>query len=248
MRTEKMPHSLNKTTNCGRFVSSLLVVSMVLMPLSWAYPPVLLAADGEAGVKKQLALDGYASMLYVLRSARTSGNNSTDSDILTQLRLDSARPEAFHEFHFFGVGKVDLDGDQNNIGFYALEGADDTGSGEWAGYIYEAHVDLNFGNTNLKQVRIGRQSGSRDEPLYFDGVTADFELLRNLQLSVCGGRPVHFYERDAGSDALFGVGVDYSPRADTRVSVDYLHSGDYHVFKARLRYERGHTTGTTPSG
>lgn len=224
MRTRRIRYSRRNKLFPHLFALSLLLIAGMPIPLSnvQAQEPRP-AAEPE----KRLNLEGYTSMLYVLRSARVSGDRSTDNDIFTRLRLDTpSSSKGLYALHFSGMGKVDMDGNQDRLPFYPFEDVDDTWNSQWNGYIYEALIDLNFDHSYLKQVRVGRQSGTRDDLVFFDGVSADVEALRNLQFTVCAGRPVHFYEENAGSDLLYGIGADYSPRAGTKVSVDYLYAED----------------------
>ncbi len=181
------------------------------------------AAEAEQG--RPYALTGYLSSKYIVRTAYSSGEQTSDQDIFVQMRFDATRKEQQgKEFHFLGVLRGDLDGNRNRQGFYPFEDIGDA-YGSWAaGYAYEAHLDMNHLLPHLTQLRVGRQAGTRDEAIFFDGVGADIAVTDGLNMTAYGGAAVHFYEADNdwGSDTLGGLGVDYSPVRATGISVDYF--------------------------
>lgn len=168
---------------------------------------------------------GSFSTRYVYRTAEFSGDQAKDSDLFEQLRLDVTAPKnKNYEFHFLGKAREALGDNQNEEIFFTLEDIGDAYSSRVTGVIYDAHLDMNNLLTFLPQVRIGRQAGTRDEPVFFDGLAADVAVGRRLNLTVYGGAAVHFYELDyrLGSDFLGGAGMDYTLFNSTMLSLDYL--------------------------
>ena len=172
---------------------------------------------------------GSFSTKYVYRSVEFSGAQVNDRDLLEQLRLDVIAPKKKdYEFHFLGVARESLRNDQSQSGFSPFEDISDTYTSKVIGFIYDAHLDINDLLPYLPQVRIGRQAGTRDEPVFFDGIAADVAVDQRLNLTVYGGAAVHFYELNNtwGSDTLAGAGIDYSPFNSTMLSLDYLDAHD----------------------
>ncbi len=176
---------------------------------------------------------GYFSGKYIYRSASTPDERVTDQDLFGELRIDMTMPkENKYEFHFFGTARDDLSGNHNRTTFSPFEDIGNTYRSNYHGYLFEAHVDVNNPFPHCTQVRIGRQAGTRDEPLFFDGAAADITAAPNLNLTLYGGAAVHFYEigNHWGDDTLAGTGLDYSPVSSTRVSLDYLSVKDEQSF------------------
>ncbi len=208
-------------------IGSKVIRSLCTLLLVAAALPASAADDDQKADGKKFKLDGYSSTSYLWRSTQSSGDNFTDSDIFERICLDVTFPDDNkYEFHLFGMIKVDADGDQDWQSFHPFEDVDDARKSEWAVYVYDAYVAFNETLPHLKQLRVGRQAGNRDEMVFFDGVAGDFELPRDVDLSVYGGRSVHFYEEDPGSDVLIGVGIDYSLTARTKLIADYLYADD----------------------
>jgi len=177
--------------------------------------------------------DGYLSARYVYRKAEIGTQDpaltATDQDLYSQLRLDATQPLAQrYEWHVLLTARQDLDGNQDLTGYYPYEGIGDTGSSSSKGYLYEAHFDINHLFRPMSQLRLGRQAGTRDEPIFFDGLAADLDLAREMILVVYGGRAVHFFELDGTetSDRLWGAGTDMRLFEPTTLSVDYLAARD----------------------
>jgi len=196
-------------------------MALGLAPVSWT---------GSAAQAADLAWDGYTSLRYDQRNASLpGGGTASDADAYGTLRLDMTQPEAQAlEFHFMGTVRSDLDGGQNEFGYSPFEGSGDTGDRQTIGYLYEAHLDVNYLFRAMRQLRLGRQAGTRDETIYFDGLAADFALSRNLDTTIYVGRAVHFFEMkgEVEDDALAGIGVDYRPFRPTRLAFDYLATHD----------------------
>ena len=156
--------------------SSLVIVMALLFPLlTYAadeVPAVL--SSPSSSPDPSLSVNGYLSARYVYRTASYSEGRTSDQDLFGDLRLDITRPKDNRfEFHFLGSVRSDLDGNQDVSAFNPLEDVGDTYGKRTIGYLYEANVVLNEPLQHLTRVRIGRQSGTRDEPVFFDGVAMD---------------------------------------------------------------------------
>ena len=193
--------------------------------------PGSLFAD-ERQPSDALTLNGYFSSKYVYRTASDGDTRWTDKDAFGELRLDAVTPKNGYEFHFFGTIRADLTDNRNVTGFYPLEDVGDAYDRAVHGYLYEAHLDVNNALSFLKQIRIGRQSGTRDESLFFDGLAMDISASSAVNLTLYGGAAVHLYElgNHWGDDALGGAGLDYAPFTRTRISLDYLAVNDDRAF------------------
>lgn len=170
-------------------------------------------------------MNGSLSAKYVYRTAATQEERFKDQDIFEELRFDVTMPEAQrYEFHFLGTSRQDIDGQQEPRFFSPLEDIGDTGNHRVKGYLYEAHLDMNRPLSVVSQVRFGRQAGTRDEPVFFDGIAMDLEAARNLKATLYGGAAVHLYElnNDWGDDTLGGAAIDYAPFTSTSLSMDCL--------------------------
>jgi hypothetical protein len=205
----------------------------ILFALSVLFPFHLRAdttpAVGSGSEQKSsdslLNVTGYLSGKYVYRTASSSDARWSDQDIFGELRLDVTMPkENRYEFHFFGTARDDLSDNRDQKTFYPLEDIGDTYRSAYHGYLYEAHIDVNNLFPYFTQVRLGRQAGTRDEQVFFDGIAADIKAASSLNLTLYGGAAVHLYEINNhwGDDTLAGAGLDYSPASSTRVSLDYL--------------------------
>lgn len=174
-------------------------------------------------------VNGYFSTRYVYRTATSPDGRSSDQDVFADLRIDVARPkDDSYEFHFLGSVRSDLDGNQDPSLFSPFEGVADTYGARTTGIIYEAYATLNGGNAlPAAKARIGRQSGTRDEPVVFDGIAVDAGG-EKWDLTLYGGPAVHYYEvnRHWGDDTVAGAGIDYRPVPEAGMSVDYLRVQD----------------------
>ncbi len=179
-----------------------------------------------------ISATGYFSARYVYRTSKLPDEKVSDQDIFGELRIDMTTPKTNkYEFHFFGTVRDDLSRNNNRTGFYPFEDIGDTYQSSAHGYLFEAHLDVNNLLPYFSQVRMGRQSGTRDEPVFFDGVAADIGGSK-LNLTLYGGAAVHFYEVDYrwGNDTLGGAGLDYAPFSSTKLSLDYLTVNDKRQF------------------
>jgi hypothetical protein len=172
-----------------------------------------------------VSVQGYLSGKYVYRSTSVDGEKFTDQDLFTDLRVDITKPRTNgYEFHFFGTLRDDFSSNRNATGFSPFEDIGDAYKDAMHGYLYEAHLDVNNPTDHVTQIRMGRQDGLRDEPVFFDGVAADFSINRIVGVSAYGGAAVHFFPFSAneGGNTLGGLGVDVLATQATLVSLDYL--------------------------
>jgi len=173
-----------------------------------------------------VTVNGYFNARYMFRSAETaSGDIARDQDVYGELRIDLTAPKSgTYEFHFMGNVRSDLDGHRDIHTYYPLEDIGDTGQQSTMGNVYEAHLDLNDPFPRVTQIRLGRQAGTRDEQVFFDGIALEVRPVPKINLTVYGGAAVHFYEisRSEGDDSLAGVGIDLYPTSLTGMSLDYL--------------------------
>lgn len=222
----------NERKPTRRPIIVILIASMAL----WHFFPgqrIAAAAETPATSAGDPAADdavrGYLWTRYVYRTARGSEGTASDSDLYAELRLDTGREQRdLLAFHFFGVGRADLDGNQDRQYYYPLEDIGDTFSSAITGQVYEAHLDINRPMRSVTQVRLGRQAGTRSEAVFFDGFSADLQPASGLHFTVYGGAATHFYEIDAdwGADVLGGLGADLAPSRNTVLSLDYLYVTD----------------------
>ena len=178
-----------------------------------------------------VAMDGYLSTRYVYRSTTLLDPTTliekkiSDQDLFGEMRFSITMPKTNRfEFHFLGTLRKDLDGNSDLTGFYPLEDIGNTYRTESHGYLYDAHLGINKLFPFLPQVRIGRQAGLRDEPVFFDGLATDLRVGSLLNLTLYGGAAVRFYDTDThwGDDTLAGAGLDISPARYTKFGFDYL--------------------------
>ncbi len=230
-----------------------LIVSLTPLFFSFFFfffPVLLFAADagGAADIAQSptnlspVSVQGYVSGKFVSRTARLPGEKIRDDDIFSDLRLDIAQPsDQGYEFHFFGTLRDDLSNNRNRTTFSPFEDIGDTYGSAVHGYLYEAHLDLNRPFAKVSQIRLGRQDGTRGEPIFFDGISLDAGLLPKLAATLYGGAAVHFYELDNrwGDDTLGGAGIDYFPLSGTIVGLDYLYVTDKRgVFDTTTRHDQ----------
>lgn len=181
--------------------------------------------QASAPPESSVALSGYFSTRFVFRNAETSSAKiDRDQDIFGDLRIDVTAPRSDrYEFHFMGSVRTDLDGNRDLHQNYVLEDIGDTGSHRTSGYLYEAHFDINHPIAGITQVRMGRQPGTRDEQVTFDGIATDIRPFSSVNLTLYGGAAVNLYEigRSESDDTVAGAGLDFSPTASTGISLDY---------------------------
>ena len=191
--------------------------------------------SGEQTAQESLILTGYLSTKYVHRSAEASDNRFRDQDLFGELRMDITAPEEnTYEAHLFGTLRRDLSDNRDSSAFYPLEDSSDAHRSDTQGYLYEANLAANDLFRSVPRFTLGRQSGTRDEPLFFDGIAADVRATSKLIMTLYGGAAVHFYEIDGhgGDDTLAGAGLDYSFSSNTSASLDYLSVSDQQNYPA----------------
>ncbi|HWR71832.1 MAG TPA: hypothetical protein VN604_01545 [Nitrospirota bacterium] len=193
-------------------------------------PSLSSAADPSQDL---FAMDGSLSLRYVFRDAKSSLQSWNDQDLFGELRFDLTMPRNNrYAFHFLGTGRKDIDGDREPRTFYPLEDIGDTGNHSAKAYISDAHLDVNNLFSRLPQIRLGRQAGTRDEPVFFDGIALDLTASDRINLTLYGGSAVHFYElyRDSGDDTVAGAGIDLQVLRSTSLSIDYLGAEDERTY------------------
>lgn len=191
------------------------------------------ALTDSASLQKEnidpVAIQGYLSGKYVWKKSSVSDEKIRDEDVFGELRLDLSKPQTNrYEFHFFGAGRDDLSSNHDRRTFYPFEDIGDTYRSRTQGYLYEAHLDLNQPFSRVTQLRIGRQDGAREEPVFFDGIAADVAVTKKINITLYGGAAVHFYELNTrwGDDRLGGLGLDYVPWTGAWLNMDYLYADD----------------------
>ena len=177
-------------------------------------------------------ISGYFAGRYVYRSSHASNANTNDQDVFADLRLDLTRPrDNSFEFHLQGTARSDLDGDQDLRGFNPFEDIGDTWGRRTNAQLIEANAVLNDPLRYVTRLVVGRQSSPRDDPAFFDGITAQMGG-EKLLFTLYGGAAVHFYEIDWkwGHDRVEGAGLDYRPLPSLGMSADVLFVKDSRDF------------------
>ncbi len=221
----KKPHKL-----FCRFAASLifsaLIVFFSVRHVEAAEPDT--SGNTDTNERPSFAIDGFISLQSVNREVEFSNGNKKlkDQDYFGQTRFDLTMPETKRfEFHFFGTLRTDKDRESEK-GYRAFKDIGDATMSDSSGYLFEAHFDFNYLLPILKQLRLGRQVGTRDEPVFFDGLGADFDLSRSVKLTIYAGSAVHFDEHQPGSDFLQGFGIDFIPLKTSKLGLDYLEMVD----------------------
>jgi hypothetical protein len=238
---------------CHRAFTRDLLRSLLVIALAALFSSPTFAADAIPAVYSSPAISsfpdpstvisGYLSMRYIYRTTPYSGVKTSDQDAFGDLRFDITRPkDNRYEFHFLGAARTDLDGKQEHAQFYPFEGVADTYGARTTGIIYEAYAALNGGTAlAATKARIGRQSGTRDEPVVFDGIAVDAGG-EKWDLTFYEGPAVHYYEvnKHWGDDTVAGAGIDYRPVPEAGMSVDYLRVKDAQALfpEDTTRYDR----------
>lgn len=203
------------------YLHSVIAAATIVMVLLSSGRAFAASSSGDTSI----VLSGYFSTRYLFRTAETSSTAITrDQDVFGDLRIDAATPKTGrYEFHFMGSFRNDLDGNRDLQQNYLLEDIGDTGSRHTTGYLYEAHLDINNPVTRVAQVRMGRQAGTRDEQVTFDGIAMDIRPVSSVNLTLYGGAAVNYYEigRTETDDTTAGAGLDLYPTASTGISLDY---------------------------
>jgi len=218
-----------------RLIRSLLALPLLCTAIALC-PAVVDAAESSSSlsassqsVSDAAVVHGSFSSKYVFRKTRVDDDIFRDEDLSSDLRLDITKPLTnAYEFHFYGTLKNDFSKHRNSKDFSPFEDIGDTYHSENHGYLYEAHLDLNEPISRVSQIRIGRQDGTRDEPVFFDGVATDIRVANGVNVTAYGGAAVHLYELNNkwGDDSLQGAGLDLRPATSTVISMDFLHTDD----------------------
>lgn len=189
-------------------------------------PGLSFSADENVASFPQMQISGSLSLRYSFRTTDLATERVSDQDAFADLRLNAAGPGADDlEFHFLGSLRSDLDGNQNVQPFFPLEDINNTHDRRVDGEVYEAYTVLKNTLRPDVRARVGRQPGTRDEQITFDGVAADVGAANGkVNVTLYGGVAVHFQEVNShwGEDSLQGAGIDYRPVPSTGMSADYL--------------------------
>jgi len=219
----------NKNILFRRILLSVLLLLFSLFVLSpfhlFAYTTSVDVSGSEQSSDNLFNISGYLAGRYEYRTAAYSDTTWRDQDAYGELRLDATMPkENRYEFHFFGTARNDFSGLNNQTFFNPLKDIGDTYQASYHAYLYEAHLDINNPFPYFTQIRMGRQTGTRDEQVFFDGIAADIKPSSPLNVTLYGGVAVHLYEIGYhwGDDTLAGAGLDYALGTSTRFSLDYL--------------------------
>ncbi len=214
-------------------------LTMVLpgLVLALLLPLVAVAADpgaspAAADPDSAARMSGALSLRYVYRTTDPGTGKISDQDAYGDLWFDVARPrDDLQAFHFLGSVRSDLDGNQDVKSFYPLEDIGDTYGRRTIGTVYEAFYVMNSPFRPVTRIRIGRQAGTRDAPVFFDGLSVEAGG-EDLQFTVYGGAAVHFYEVNAtwGKDTVGGAGVDYRLLHGLILSADWVALSDKREF------------------
>lgn len=188
--------------------------------------PLTLAASEAPADLPAYQIRGAFTTKYISRTADGAAAAFADRDLFADLRIDVRKPDGSSpEFHFLGAVRSDLNGVQTTPYFSPFEDISDTHERRAAGTLYEAYVLLRDGVRPDTVVRIGRQAGTRDEQLFFDGISTDIDLGgEKLNLALFLGSAAHFYQVHGayGRDTVHGVGLDFRPLPGTGISADLL--------------------------
>ncbi len=171
---------------------------------------------------------GYFSAKYKFRTATSGSETYEDSDLYEYIRFDLGSIEDSYEIHFYGSSRQDIDGGSDTNSYSPFEDIGDARDMGRNSYIYDAHVAINRPIKHISQLRIGRQSGTRDEQVLFDGVSVDMAVGSRVFATVYGGAATHLEELDEqwGRDTLTGAGMDISTPIKMVISLDYLNVMD----------------------
>ncbi|HUT53668.1 MAG TPA: hypothetical protein VM658_09770 [bacterium] len=177
-------------------------------------------------------LSGFLTTRYRLRATA----NARDQDLYQYLGLDLGNPLSSKvSAHLLTRGTVDLDGHQNERGYYVFDSITDTYDSQYNGRIYYAYADVNR-IPGMEVVRLGRQL-IYDAPvvLYLDGAraeTAENKDLMGLKFGAYGGLPVHLYEPDPEGNAMYGALAQLRPWPGAKVRLDWTHADNKYLYGA----------------
>lgn len=209
---------------CGLWFAYAVLFGLI-SPLFFISAPASNLFAEETGQGVSVDAGGYVWTKYVFQSTRVSGRHFDDQDVYEQARFDVAVPESGRfEVHFFGTSRQDIDGGRNPRDFSPFEDIGDARKENASSRIYDAHLAIRSPVAFVSKIRVGRQSGTRDESIYFDGLSADMRFSAGFFATLYGGVVARFEELDYdwGEDALGGAGIDISPVPDSVISLDYL--------------------------
>lgn len=123
----------------------------------------------------------------------------------------------------------DLDGNQDEDGYYVFDSVDDTYSSALTGRLYHAYANYRTSCGLVEQVRIGRQHIDAGELLRVDGVHVTMRPQgegSSLRVTAFGGVPAHLFEASPEGDVTGGVGLVAEPWYGGEVKLDYAYIQD----------------------
>ncbi|MBI4564686.1 MAG: hypothetical protein HY716_08370 [Planctomycetes bacterium] len=157
-----------------------------------------------------------------------------DQDLFHYLSVDFGDPARQDVTgHLLLRATQDVDGDRNPDEFFAFTDITNTFSNRNNGRLYYAYLDVTHAGP-LDLARAGRQFLYETPALfYFDGFRLDSKPcaeVKNLQVGLYGGVPVHMYESSAGGDLLAGAYLEAQPWKGAKARVDYARIRDDYLF------------------
>ena len=171
-----------------------------------------------------------------VRFRSRSGDGESDNDLYeygtVTYRKDS---DVGWSGSFYGRLAEDLDGDQDNSGFYVFDGVDDTFDSAVTGRLYHLYASYRFAGGFLERVRVGRQDVDGGYPFLVDGVhvrTAPAGCAE-FQASAFAGVPAHIYEASPEGDFIGGAGIALRPWRGGDFGLDWVYVEDENEFYGR---------------
>jgi hypothetical protein len=171
-----------------------------------------------------------------IRFRSRSGDGERDTDLYeygtVTYRKDS---DVGWSGSFYGRLAQDLDGDQDNSGFYVFDGVDDTFDSAVTGRLYHLYASYRFAGGFLERVRVGRQDIGGGYPFLVDGVhvrTAPAGCAE-FQASAFAGVPAHIYEASPEGDFIGGLGFAVRPWRGGDFALDWVYVEDENEFYGR---------------
>lgn len=206
----------------GSVIELILVTFLLQQPLE--------QSDGAAAEERVYPLDalgGTVSARY--RYRRTS--DVDDSDLYAYAQLHHGDPgEDPVTFSMSGRASYDMDHDRGGDGFHPFDSLDDTHDGGVTARLYTAYADFHKLREGL-ELRVGRQQlDEMPEALPLDGGRIQMSHAETALLGLYAGLPVNLFESSTEEDATYGGWIEWLPRENPRLRVDYLHLRDETAF------------------
>jgi hypothetical protein len=174
------------------------------------------------GWSDDFSVHGSLSNRYKFRSSGAAD----DHDLETIATIDFGEPLVDKYSGSVQAGGVfDLDGRDSANLFPSVYDNFDSNQSE---RIYHAYIDANDIQP-FKFLRLGRQARYEFEPLYFDGLYAEWRKAKGFTMITYGGVPVHLYETRLGhqpGDWVVGGAIEIDPIAPVRFRIDAVQLND----------------------